>query len=65
VNEQSQMHVDGGTAIVEGIFRIKGTDKGKPYIHRERTMDTWVKINGTWKCVAADAMEIPAKPSAD
>ncbi len=65
VNEQSKVHVYGGTAIAEGIFRIKGTDKGKPYVHRERTIDTWVKIDGTWKCVAAVAVEIPGKPSAD
>jgi len=43
-----------------GIFRIKETEKGKTVVHRERTIDTWVKVNGTWKCVAAVAVPIPS-----
>lgn len=61
VNEQNMAHVYGDTVVAVGVFRIKGVEKGKPYVHRERTIDTWVKINGTWKCVAADAVSIPAK----
>jgi ketosteroid isomerase-like protein len=65
VTEQSHVQVYGDTAVVVGVFRIKGIEKGKPYVHRERTIDTWVKMNGTWKCVAAVAVLIPAKPSAN
>jgi len=61
VNEMTKVHMYGDTAIAEGIFRIKGTEKGKPYLHRQRTIDTWVKMNGSWKCVAAVAVEIPGK----
>jgi hypothetical protein len=39
--------------VVVGVFRSKGGDKGKKYINCERFVDTWVKINGTWKCVAS------------
>ena len=65
VNELMKVHMYGETAIAEGIFRIKGTEKGKPYVHRERTIDTWIKTDGTWKCVSAVAVEIPAKPAAN
>lgn len=61
VNEQNIAHVYGDTVVAVGVFRIKGVEKGKPYVHRERTIDTWVKINGTWKCVAAVAVPISAK----
>lgn len=61
VNERNMAHVYGDTVVAVGVFRIKGVEKGKPYVHRERTIDTWVKINGTWKCVAAVAVSIPAK----
>jgi ketosteroid isomerase-like protein len=65
VNEQTKVHMYGDTAIAEGVFRIKGTEKGKPYVHRERTIDTWIKMDGTWKCVSAVAVEIPGKAGAD
>lgn len=65
VNEQMKVQVYGDTAIAVGMFRIRGTEKNKPYVHRERTIDTWVKTNGVWKCVAAVAVEIPAKSASD
>lgn len=61
VNEKNDVEIYGDTAVAVGVFRIKGVEKGKAYVHRERTIDTWVKMNGTWKCVAAVAMLIPAK----
>jgi ketosteroid isomerase-like protein len=62
VTEQSSVQVYGDAAVVVGIFRIKGTDKGKPYVHRERFVDTWIKTNGTWQCVATTSALITAKP---
>jgi ketosteroid isomerase-like protein len=61
VTEQSKVEVYGDSAVVVGIFRSKGVDKGKKYMNRERFVDTWVKINGTWKCVAAITVLIPSK----
>src|SRR5579863_4470260 len=55
VTEQSSVQMYGDAAVVVGIFRIKGTEKGKAYVHRERFVDTWIKINGTWQCVATTA----------
>ncbi len=65
VTEQSHVQVYGDTAVVTGIFRLKGVEKGKPYVLRERTVDTWVKMDGTWKCVADVAVLIPSKQAAE
>jgi ketosteroid isomerase-like protein len=63
VNEKNDVHMYGDTAVAVGIFRIKEMEKGKTIVHRERTIDTWVKVNGTWKCVAAVAVTIPSGKS--
>jgi ketosteroid isomerase-like protein len=65
VTEQSTVQVYGDAAVVVGIFRIKGTDKGKPFSHRERFVDTWIKINGAWQCVATTSNLITTKQPAD
>lgn len=61
VTEQSNVQVYGNAAVVVGILRIKGTEKGKPYVHRERFVDTWIKSDGTWQCVATTSTLITAK----
>ena len=65
VTEQSNVQVYGNVAVVVGILRVKGTEKGKPYVHRERFADTWVKFNGTWQCVATTSTLITTKQGAD
>lgn len=65
VTEQSSVQVYGDSAVVVGVFRTKGVDKGKKYVNRERFVDTWVKAGGTWKCVAAITVLIPAKQAAE
>jgi hypothetical protein len=47
-NEQQTAHVYGDRAVVTGIYREKGVNKGKPYNRRSRFTDTWVKINESW-----------------
>jgi ketosteroid isomerase-like protein len=61
VNEQSTVQVYRDAAVVVEVFRIKGTEKGKPYMHRERFVDTWIKVNGAWQCVATTSTLITAK----
>ena len=61
VNEQISVQVYGNAAVVVGIFRIKGIEKGKPYVHRERFTDTWIKRDQGWQCVASQATLIAAK----
>jgi len=65
VTEQSNVRMYGDAAVVVGIFRIKGMEKGKAYVHRERFVDTWIKINGTWQCVATTSALIVGKPPSD
>jgi ketosteroid isomerase-like protein len=61
ITEQSNVQIYGNTAVVVGIFRVKGTEKGKPYTHRERFVDTWIKINGAWQCVVTTSTLITSK----
>jgi ketosteroid isomerase-like protein len=65
VTEQSKVDVYGNSAVVVGVFRVKGLEKGKPYVHRERFVDTWIKTNGTWQCVATTSTLITAKQGAE
>jgi ketosteroid isomerase-like protein len=65
VTEKSNVQVYGNVAVVVGILRVKGKEKGKPYVHRERFADTWIKLNGTWQCVATTSTLITAKQGAD
>src|SRR2546430_1288624 len=65
VTEQSNVQVYGDAAVVVGVFRVKGKEKGKMFVHRERFADTWIKISGTWQCVATTSTLIAAKQAAD
>lgn len=65
VTEQTTVQVYGNAAVVVGIFRVKGTEKGKPFVHRERFVDTWIRTNSTWQCVATTSALITSKQSAD
>ena len=55
VNEDMSVQIYGNSAVVLGIFRIKGVEKSKPYVHRERFIDTWIKRDQGWQCVASSA----------
>jgi ketosteroid isomerase-like protein len=61
--ESIKVHVFGDVAVATGVFREKGVENGRPYIRRNRFVDTWVEKNGTWVCVAASAT--PIHQSAD
>jgi ketosteroid isomerase-like protein len=61
ITEHASVQVYGDSAVVVGIFRVKGTDKGKPFVHRERFVDTWIKSHGAWQCVATTSTLITAK----
>jgi len=56
--ESMSVHVFGNTAIATGVFRAKGTEAGKPYVRRERFVDTWVYKSGKWVCVATNATPV-------
>lgn len=61
VNEQTSIQIYGDTAVVVGVFHIKGKDKGRSYEHRERFVDTWIKLNGSWQCLATTSTLITVK----
>lgn len=50
--------VYGDTAIVTGIYRFKGVEHGQSIQRDGRFSDIWVRRNGTWVCVAAQATPI-------
>lgn len=52
LTESMAVHLHGDTAIVTGIYLIKGVDRGKPYAQRERFVDTWFYKNGQWVSIA-------------
>ena len=51
-NSETTVYLYADTAIVTSVYRTKGTDGGKPFVHHGRFTDTWVKRNKEWKCVA-------------
>lgn len=56
--ESMSVHVFGNTAIATGVFRAKGVEGGKPYVRRERFVDTWVYVGSKWVCVATNATPV-------
>jgi ketosteroid isomerase-like protein len=61
VTEQSNIQMHGDIAVVVGIYRVKGLEKGKAYLRRARFVDTWAKIDETWQCIASVAVVITGK----
>ena len=53
-NEDMVPHLFGTTGIVTGWLIVRGRSGGKPFEHRYRFTDTWVKRNGDWQIVAAE-----------
>ena len=51
-NSDTTVYLYGDTAIVTSVYRTHGTDSGKPFTHRGRFTDTWIRRNGKWQCVA-------------
>ena len=52
-NYDTRVFVYGSTAIVTSAYRTRGKDAGKPFVHTGRFTDTWVNIDGEWRCVAS------------
>jgi ketosteroid isomerase-like protein len=60
-DEGMTVHVYGNAAVVNGIYRESGTNKGKKYVIRSRYTDTWIRRDTIWRCVASHSTLIPAK----
>jgi ketosteroid isomerase-like protein len=48
----------GTTAVAVGVMRIKGIENGKPFLRRDRFIDTWKYKEGAWKIVGTEATPI-------
>lgn len=58
-DEGMTVQVYGNAAVVTGVYRESGTNKGKPYVVRSRYTDTWIRRGGIWQCVASQSTLIP------
>jgi ketosteroid isomerase-like protein len=58
VAEEMNVQMFGNTAVVVGTYRVKGMEKGRPYLRHGRFTDIWVRTNGNWMCVAAATTQI-------
>jgi ketosteroid isomerase-like protein len=56
--ESISVHVYGNAATATGVFRAKGIEAGKPYVKRERFLDTWIYKDGKWRCATAAAITV-------
>jgi ketosteroid isomerase-like protein len=54
-NDGMTVHMYGNAAVVTGVYRDKGLEKGKPFLRRGRFTDMWINQNGTWQCVASQS----------
>lgn len=54
-NDGMTVHLYGNAAVVTGVYRDKGVEKGKPFQRHGRFTDTWVNQNGVWQCVASQS----------
>lgn len=52
ITDQKVRIIGNGAAIETGTFRVKGTNKGKPFDTTERYTTTWVWRGGRWQVVA-------------
>lgn len=57
--ESISVRLFGDTALASGVFRRRGFANGKPYVKRNRFVDTWLRRGGTWVCIAALATPMP------
>ena len=60
-DEGMTVHVYGNAAVVNGIYRESGTNKGKKYVIRSSYTDTWIRYGSIWRCVASHSTLIPSK----
>lgn len=57
---EMDIRVEGGSAVVTGINRIKGRDENnQPFDYRVRFTDTFVKRDGRWEIWATQGTRVP------
>jgi ketosteroid isomerase-like protein len=58
-NDRMRALVYGGTAVVIGELWMKGRGPSGAFTHRYRYTDTWVRLDGRWRCVASQDYLMP------
>src|SRR5690349_3370076 len=58
-NEDMTVYDYGNTAVVTGILVVRGTGRGGAFSRRYRYTDTWHRLDGTWRVIAAQDYLMP------
>ena len=58
-NESMRAIVYGNTAVVTGVLWMRGRGPQGPFLNRYRYTDTWLRMAGRWRCIAAQDYLIP------
>jgi ketosteroid isomerase-like protein len=53
VIESSSARSYGNLIVVTGVMKLKGIDKGKPYLRYGRFLDTWALKDDHWVCLSS------------
>ena len=53
VNDDVEVYLHPGAAIVTGHYHAKGKAEGRPFDHHGRFTDTWIRSGSQWVCVAS------------
>lgn len=53
VTEAMVVRLHGDTAIVTGLYRMEGAERGKPFVRRGRFVDTWLHRDKRWVEIAS------------
>ena len=61
-NEQMRAIVYGNTAVVTGILWMRGQNANGAFLNRYRYTDTWLRMNGRWRCIASQDYLMPKEP---
>jgi ketosteroid isomerase-like protein len=51
--EAIRVKIHGDTAIVTGLYRMKGEERGQLFVRRGRLVDTWLYKNDGWVAIAS------------
>jgi len=54
--EAMVVKLHGDSAVVTGLYRMKGVERGKPFARKGRFVDTWLLKNGRWVAIAGLSM---------
>ncbi|HEV8597951.1 MAG TPA: nuclear transport factor 2 family protein [Gemmatimonadales bacterium] len=60
-NEEMTVHGFGNTAVVTGWLSVSGRGASGPFQRRYRFTDTWTRLGGRWRMVAAHDYLAPRK----